>query len=83
MKRFNYIHIIQILYLGVVEITLVESDKYTADDGLETKTYDLSGLEHNKSYQQTFVFDRKFKVFRLCIFLKNNNIKGVQVEAGR
>lgn len=45
-----------------VEITLVECDKYTKDDGLETKTFDVSGLELNKSYPHTFTFDEAFQV---------------------
>ena len=48
-----------------VEITLVECDKYTEDDGLETKTFDVNGLELlelNKSYQHTFTFSEAFQV---------------------
>lgn len=45
----------------VLEITLVESDSSSKDDVLETKTYDLSGLELNKSYQHTFTFGKVFK----------------------
>lgn len=52
-----------------VEITLVESDKYTADDGLETKTFDVSGLELNKSYQHTFTFGEAFQVSMFCVLL--------------
>ncbi len=51
-----------------VAITLVESDRFTGDDGLETKTFDLGGLELNKSCQHTFVFNEKFKVLVYIIF---------------
>ena len=45
-----------------VEITLVECDKYTKDDGLETTTFDVRKLELNKIYQHTFTFDVAFQV---------------------
>ncbi|KAL9969386.1 hypothetical protein ACROYT_G021596 [Oculina patagonica] len=50
-----------------LEITLMESDTLK-DDLVETKTFDLSGLELKKVYQKTFVFrqtsevDVEFKV---------------------
>lgn len=37
------------------EITLMESDTLK-DDLVDTKTFDLSGLELKKVYQKTFVF---------------------------
>ena len=50
---------------------MVESDKYTADDGVETKTFDVSGLELNKSYQHTFTFGEVFQVsvFFISLFI--------------
>ncbi|KAL9957155.1 hypothetical protein ACROYT_G038758 [Oculina patagonica] len=46
-----------------LEITLVESDSgYSKDDVLETKTYYLSALELDKSYQHTFTFGEASKV---------------------
>ena len=42
-------------HLNFLEITLMESDTLS-DDLVETKTFDLTGLEHNKTHQKTFVF---------------------------
>lgn len=47
----------------------MESDKYTEDDGVETKTFDVSGLELNKSYQHTFTFGEAFQVLEFLISL--------------
>ena len=41
--------------LNFLEITLMESDTLS-DDMVETKTFDLTGLERNKVYHKTFVF---------------------------
>ncbi len=52
----------------LLEITLVESDSgYSKDDVMETKTYDLNGLELNKSYQHTFTFGEVFELLELML----------------
>ena len=43
------------VFLNFLEITLMESDTLS-DDMVETKTFDLAGLELDKLYQKTFVF---------------------------
>ena len=42
-----------------LEITLMESDTIS-DDLVDTKTFDLSGLELDKVYQETFLFRKVY-----------------------